>query len=558
MNRYAPLYIGTAGRSDEITAALAGSKAASLWQMKRLGLNVPPAFVLPTELCAPANRGDAQALEALDQGLRDGIARLEETTARRFGGDRAPLLVSVRSGAAKSMPGMLDTILDVGLNAESVRGLIGLTGNPRLAWDSYRRFIQNYCETVEGAASALFEARTAEMMRSEGAESDGDLDSEALERLTHEFRAAAAEAAGRAIPDSPIEQLKAAARAVYRSWDNPRAKEYRRLNKLDGLIGTAVTVQAMVFGNSGGKSGAGVAFSRNPATGAKELYVDFLVDAQGEDVVAGRRMPGNGDLLAARLPQVAKELAEGVARLEREFRDVQDVEFTVENGRLFFLQARSAKRTPRAALRVLVDFVDEGLLDRATALSRAAEIDLAGTRLTRFANKVPAVATALSASPGVATGRVAFDSIRAKALAAGNEPVILVRHDTSTDDVGGFAAAAGILTAVGGRTAHAAVVARQLGKVCLVGCRDLKIGESGSGGEIAGRKIEEGSWISLDGETGEVMLGRLEIIAEVPQAELAAIDGWRRGGNRSGESAGNPTAALPPAALADRAPEPRP
>ena len=531
MNRYAPLYIGTAGQSEELTPELAGSKAALIWQMKRLGLNVPPAFVLPTELCAPVNRNDPQALAALDRGLRDGIARLEEATGRRLGGDRAPLLVAVRSGAAKSMPGMLATILDVGLNAQSIRALIGLTGNPRLAWDSYRRFIQNYSEVVNGAPSVGFAASLAEMIQSENVESESELDSEALERLTHDFRALAAKSVGRSIPDNPIEQLEAAARAVYRSWENPRAEEYRRLNKLDGLEGTAVTIQAMVFGNAGGRSGAGVAFSRNPATGANELYVDFLMDAQGEDVVAGRRMLGNADLLSARLPQVARELADGAALLEREFRDIQDVEFTVENGNLFFLQTRSAKRTPRAALHVLVDFVREGLLDPRTALSRAAEIDLERARITRFANKVPAVTTALSASPGVATGRTAFDSMRAKALAAAKEPVILVRHDTSTDDVAGFAASAGILTAVGGRTAHAAVVARQLGKVCLVGCRDLKIDERGGCGEIAGNKIQEGDWISLDGETGQVMLGRLDIIAELPQAELAAIEEWRHGSN---------------------------
>lgn len=533
MSGYAPLYIGTVGQGDELTPEVAGSKAVQLWQMKRLGLNVPPAFVLPTELCTPVNRDDPRALEALDQGLRDGIARLEETTGRRLGDDRAPLLVSVRSGAARSMPGMLATILDLGLNADSVRGLIGLTGNPRLAWDSYRRFIRNYSEIVDGAPTAVYEARLAEMIKSENVAGESDLDSEALERLTHEFRALAAHVVGRAIPDNPIEQLKAAARAVYRSWEASRAKEYRRLNRLDGLNGTAVTVQAMVFGNAGGRSGAGVAFSRNPATGAKELYVDFLVDAQGEDVVAGRRMPGNADLLAARLPQAARELAEAVPRLEREFRDVQDVEFTVEDGKLFFLQTRPAKRTPRAALRVLVDFVREGLIDSATALKRAADIDLERARVTRFANKVPAVATALSASSGVATGRIAFDSVRAKALTAEKEPVILVRRETSTDDVAGFAAAAGILTAVGGRTAHAAVVARQLGKVCLVGCRDLRIDESGYRGEIAGKKIEEGNWISLDGETGEVMLGRLDIVAELPQAELAAIEGWRRGRDKS-------------------------
>jgi pyruvate, orthophosphate dikinase len=531
MSRHAPLYLGRADRSDELTPELAGSKAAQLWQMKRLGLNVPPAFVLPTGLCAAVNQADPQALETLDQGLSDGIAWLEKMTGHRFGGERAPLLVSVRSGAARSMPGMLATILDVGLNAESVRGLIGLTGNPRLAWDSYRRFVQNFSEVVDGTPAAVFEACLAEMIRAETVGGESDLDSEALERLAHEFRGLAADIGGRTVPDNPMEQLAAAARAVYRSWESARAVEYRRLNGLGGLDGTAITIQAMVFGNAGGRSGAGVAFSRNPATGANELYVDFLVDAQGEDVVAGRRMPGNADLLTARLPQAARELADGIARLEREFRDVQDVEFTVENGRLFFLQTRSAKRTPRAALRVLVDFVGEGILDRETALRRAAEIDLSRARITRFADKVPAIATALSASPGVASGRVAFDSIRARALAVEDKPVILVRHDTSTEDVAGFAVAAGILTAVGGRTAHAAVVARQLGKVCLVGCRDLKIGANGRGAEVAGTKIEEGDWISLDGESGEVMLGRLDIVSELPQAEIAALEAWRRGEN---------------------------
>jgi pyruvate,orthophosphate dikinase len=325
-----------------------------------------------------------------------------------------------------------------------------------------------------------------------------------------------------------MDQLAAAAKAVYRSWAGSRAREYRRLNGLEGLAGTAVTVQAMVFGNAGVRSGAGVAFSRNPATGEKRLYVDFLFDAQCEDVVSGRRMPSNAALLAQRLPDGARELADGAARLEREFRDVQDIEFTVENATLFFLQTRSAKRTPRAALRILIDFVHEGLLDPATALERVAAIDLDLARLTRFADKAAAVATAVPASPGVATGRTAFDSSRAKALAAGGEPVVLVRHDTSTEDAVGFAVAAGILTAVGGRTAHAAVVARQLGKVCLVGCHELKIREDSQGGEIAGRKIVEGDWVSLDGDSGEVTLGRREIIAEMPRAELAEIDAWRR------------------------------
>lgn len=526
MNAFAPLFLGMGDVDQTLTAENVGSKASQLWQMKKLGLNVPPAFVLPTAFCASVNRGEAQALSALERGLREGIARLETTTGRRFGDARAPLLVSVRSGAAQSMPGMLETILDVGLNPATVRGLIGLTGNPRLAWDSYRRFIQLYAEVVAGSPAAPFAARLGEMVRAEKVGGEAELDPEALERLTHDFHAIASRT-GCAIPSDPFEQLSAAARAVFRSWEGQRAKEYRRLNRLEGLSGTAVTVQAMVFGNSGGKSGAGVAFSRNPATGAKELYVEFLFDAQGEDVVAGRRIPSDARLLAARLPDAAKELVDGATTLERACRDLQDIEFTIENGRLFFLQTRTGKRTPRAALRIVVDLVREGVLTPAEGSARAAAIDIERAGLSRFADAVPSVATALSASPGVVCGRAAFDSARAKALAA-EGPVILIRPDTSTEDVAGFAAAAGILTAVGGRTAHAAVVARQLGKVCLVGCRALTVHDGERRGEIAGKPLEEGDWIALDGDKGEITLGRRDIITELPQAELAEIERWRR------------------------------
>ena len=309
MSGITPLFIGVSGGAEPLTVETAGSKAAQLWRMSGLGLNVPPAFVMPTGLCAAVSRGDPKALVALTGGLDQGIAKLEEATGRRFGDPRAPLLVSVRSGAAQSMPGMLSTILDVGLNSDSVQGLISLTGNPRLAWDSYRRFVQIYAEVVLEVPAAAFEAALARMLQAEDASDETELDPEALERLAQEFRLVAARAAGRPVPDRPMDQLAAAARAVYRSWDGARAREYRRLNGLEGLAGTAVTVQAMVFGNAGGRSGAGVAFSRNPATGEKGLYVDFLFDAQGEDVVSGRRMPSNVALLAQRLPEGASELA---------------------------------------------------------------------------------------------------------------------------------------------------------------------------------------------------------------------------------------------------------
>jgi len=522
MSQFAPLFIGVPGHAKALTKEVAGNKAAQLWRMSRLGLPVPPAFVLPATLCAGVNANEAEALHALEQGLRKGIAELEALTGKGFGDPRAPLLVSVRSGAAQSMPGMLETILDVGLNGRSLRGLIGLTGNPRLAWDSFRRFLQMYAEVVRGQPKTGFETALAEMLQAEDAASEAELDSEALERLALGFQSLAGD-----VPEEPMRQLHEAARAVYRSWEGERAREYRRLNQLDGLAGTAVTVQAMVFGNAGQKSGAGVAFSRNPATGEKEFYADYLSNAQGEDVVAGRRPTGGAGALAAQLPEVARELKQGAHRLEAEFRDVQDIEFTVERGKLYFLQTRSAKRTPRAALRILVDFVEEGLLTPKEALARAESIDLALARVTRFADTQPPAATATPAAPGVASGRAAFTADRAKAFAAAGEPVILVRHDTATEDVGGFAVASGILTATGGRTAHAAVVARQLGRVCLVGCAALRILPDSA--DLAGRRFAEGDWLSLDGETGGITLGKREIIAELPAEEMAALAAWRAG-----------------------------
>lgn len=303
MSQEGPFLIGIADATGELTPELAGAKAVELWRMSQLGLPVPPAFVLPATLCGAVNRRESAALASIERGLRTGIERLEEATGRRLGDARVPLLVSVRSGAAHSMPGMLSTILNVGLNNRTVRGLIGLTGNPRLAWDSYRRFVQMYSEVVEGVPATAFEARLAELIRSEDVGSERDLDPVALEKLAHEFQDIATRAVGRAIPAEPMHQLRAAALAVYHSWESRRAVEYRHLNKLEALAGTAVTVQAMIFGNSGGKSGAGVAFSRNPATGAKGLYADFLFDAQGEDVVSGRRIPGDFATLTAECPR---------------------------------------------------------------------------------------------------------------------------------------------------------------------------------------------------------------------------------------------------------------
>src|SRR5208337_2594052 len=396
-----PVFIGPGGAPGPVLAEHVGSKAAELARLSALRLPVPPAFVLPTSLCAGVIAGDDGAMKAMRAGIVAGIGWLEAATKHHLGDSRSPLFVSVRSGAERSMPGMLDTVLNVGMNAASVHGLIRLTGNPRMAFDSYRRFIQSYAEVVGGVSPGGFAGLLAQIIGAEGVANEAELDSEALERLVEQFLGMAARL-GHAPPFDPSDQIDEAARAVYRSWESARAREYRRLNSLDGLTGTAVTVQAMAFGNSGGDSGAGVAFSRDPATGAKELYVDFLADAQGEDVVSGRRSPADATLLRRRMPEVARELEEGARALEADCRDTQDMEFTVERGRLWFLQTRTAKRTPRAALKIAVALVEEGVIDRGEALLRTKDVDLDAARASRFAEPAESAAKAIVASPGVA------------------------------------------------------------------------------------------------------------------------------------------------------------
>ncbi len=515
---------GGRDRQAELPAATYGSKASELAGMTALGLPVPPAFVLPTTLCGPILSGDEKAQAALRDCLAEGVARLEAATGRKLGDARAPLLVSVRSGAEQSMPGMLETVLDVGINAASLHGLIRATGNPRLAYNSWRRFIQTYAEVVGGAKIAPFDQALARMVAAEGVGHEGELDPEALERLAAEFLVLAEESAP---PSDPMAQLFGAARAVYLSWRSPRAETYRRMNGLEHLLGTAVAVQVMVFGNAGGASGSGVAFSRDPATGAKTFYADFLFDAQGEDVVSGRRTPLDAAQLRDRLPLAARQLAESAELLEKARRDMQDIEFTIENGKLFLLQTRSAKRTPRAALRIAVDLVAEGLIDRAEALRRVAAIDVAKVGETSFVEAAPAAARAIVAAPGVACGRACFTSARAEAMVRHGDKAILVRRDASTEDVAGFAAADGVLTAIGGRTSHAAVVARQMGKVCLVGCGALAIDADERGAVLGGQALHEGDWIALDGASGEIAIGRRAIAFErAPEGET--IMEWRK------------------------------
>jgi len=503
-----------------------GNKAWNLLRLAQAGLPVPPGFVLPTAWChAPRD------LAALRQTLGVGIAKLEAATGLGFGSGRRPLLVSVRSGAAVSMPGMLETMLDIGLNARSVEGLMRLTGNPRLAWDCDRRLVQGYAEIVAGLPPEPFEALLRSAVAAEGAESERALDYRALRRLAEAMRGEYARLAGEPFPDDPMEQLLAAAEAVFRSWDATKAVAWRRLNALDDAAGTAVTVQAMVFGNAGGTSGAGVGFTRDPATGARTLYFDFCHNGQGEDVVAGRRTLSDNERLRASMPDAYRALHDAVARLEALFRDTQDFEFTVEEGHLFLLQTRCAQRTPLAALRIAVDMVAEGLINPADALHRLEGIDLASLGHTRFAAPLPKpLARAVIDGAGVASGPLALDAASAERFAARGTPPILVRPETLTADTAALANAAGLLTAAGSRTAHAAVVARQLGKVCLVGCPDLEIDGARHVCRIGDTYFTEGDWISLDGNTGAVYAGTLAIVTERPERELAVVAQWRRAG----------------------------
>ncbi len=503
-----------------------GAKAANLARMAANGVPVPPAFVLPVALCAAIVRGDQDARHELNNTLDHGIAFLERETGRRFDDRRAPLLVSVRSGAARSMPGMLDTVLDVGCTINAVHGLTRCTGNPRFVWDCRRRFLESYADVVLDLEAAQFKAAKDALIQAENVHDESELDSEALERLAASYLRLIEDADG-VVPDSAMGQLKAAARAVYRSWTSERATKYRSLQHLEDLAGTAVTVQAMVFGNRGLWSGAGVAFSRDPSTGARQAVIDVLFDAQGEDIVSGRSTPEGEDAIERLLPDAASRLRDTLARLEHEFGDVQDVEFTIEDGELWILQTRSAKRTPEAALRFAIDLAEEGLITRAEALQRIADIDLASLCRNELADAGEPVASGIGASVGVAAGRVAFDPASAERIAAGGDPVILVRPDTSTADVAGFAVASGIVTAAGGRTAHAALVARQLAKPCVVGCKELEIDGNGRQARLATATIKQGDWLSIDGERGQIYLGRAKIISQRPTDALATISAWR-------------------------------
>ncbi len=506
-----------------------GNKAWGLMQLVAAGLPVPPGFVLGTDACRAFFEAGGRVPDGLDQRTDEGVAFLERATGLTFGGDRRPLLVSVRSGAAASMPGMMETLLNVGLTSRSLGGLVRSTGDPRFAWDAQRRLVQGFAEVVHDASCDPFERLLAAALLEADVPNESELDLAAIRSLAATYAERYEALARGPFPQDARAQLRDAISAVFRSWDGATARTFRRLHKLDDDAGTAVTVQAMVFGNLDGRSGSGVGFTRDPATGENRLYLDFLFNAQGQDVVSGRRTAYGTEALARYLPHVHAELEDLRVRLERLFGDMQDFEFTVQEGHLFLLQTRAAKRTSLAALRIAVDLVEAGLINRATALERIAGVELDGLEVRRL---VPAgeelpIGRGIPASPGVAVGPIALDSAAAQRLARAGAAPILVRPDTSTSDLEGMAVACGILTAVGSRTSHAAVVARQLDRPCIVGCGNLVVDLERARCRIGSRTFGVGDLLSLDGSLGAVYEGCLPVVSERPTRYLDIVAGWR-------------------------------
>lgn len=504
---------------------LLGGKGANLAEMNKLGIPVPPGFTITTDVCTHYVQHDKSYPAGLDKEVDAAMAKIEALMGRKFGDANNPLLVSVRSGARQSMPGMMDTVLNLGLNDTTVQGLIKVTGSERFAYDSYRRFITMYGDVVMACRAGdkeedPFEALLHAKKRANGVEFDNELDAKALKELVAEYKAMIKEQFGKTFPEDPKEQLWGAIGAVFGSWDNARAIAYRRMYRIPDEWGTAVNVQAMVFGNAGDTSGTGVCFTRDPARGENVFYGEFLMNAQGEDVVAGIRTPQTIDQLKHVMPDCYDELIDIYKKLEAHYRDMQDLEFTIDNGKLWMLQTRVGKRTGIAAIRMAVEMVDEGLIDKNTAIKRVDPeqlnqllrpiFDAADKKAALAAGRL--LAKGLNAGPGAASGRVVFSAHDATSWKAKGERVILVRNETSPEDISGMKASEGILTAQGGMTSHAALVARQMGTVCVAGCSALTIHYAKGELEVAGKTIREGDWLSIDGTTGEVIEGQLKTL----------------------------------------------
>jgi pyruvate,orthophosphate dikinase len=518
------------GRADGSAALrdLLGGKGSGLAEMTNAGVPVPPGFTITTAVCRWFYAHERRLPSGFEDQQREAVARLERVMGKRLGDAADPLLVSVRSGAKFSMPGMMDTVLNLGLNDRSVEGLARLTSNPRFAWDCYRRFIQMFGSVVMGLEKPEFEERIQALKRKRRVKLDTDLTAADLQALVRDFDALVRKRSGRAFPQDPTQQLTLARDAVFRSWMNDRAIYYRKQNHIPDDLGTAVSVQAMVFGNMGETSATGVGFTRNPATGENQFYGEFLTNAQGEDVVAGVRTPRPIADLAKEMPEAYRELHEITRRLEQHYRDVQDFEFTIQAGRLFLLQTRTGQRTGTAAVRIAVDMANEGLITKEEAILRITPAHVDQCLHPRLDPKarLEIIARGLAASPGAAVGRAVFDADTAAAWAGRKERVVLVRKETTPDDIHGIDAAEGILTATGGYTSHAAVVTRGMGKPCVAGAGMVRVNEKGRLFEVDGIVVREGDWISLDGSLGRVIRGRIATIDPDLGGEFGTFMAW--------------------------------
>jgi len=522
------VYLFSEGNSS--MRELLGGKGANLAEMTRLGMPVPQGFTITTEACTQYYTDGKAISPEIEAEIFEHLAKLEEMSGKKFGDVQNPLLVSVRSGARVSMPGMMDTILNLGLNDQVVEGFAKLTNNERFAYDSYRRFIQMFSDVVMEVPKHQFEIIIDEMKAAKGVKLDTELDAQDLKEMVVRFKNYYKEQKGVDFPTEPRVQLMEAVKAVFRSWDNPRAIYYRKMNDIPHSWGTAVNVQMMVFGNTGNTSGTGVAFTRDPATGEKRLFGEFLVNAQGEDVVAGVRTPQHIDELKEIMPEVYEQFADIANRLEQHYRDMQDMEFTIENGKLYMLQTRNGKRTANAAIKIACDLVDEGMINENEAVCMVEPKQLDALLHPQFDSKVlkaaKEIGTGLAASPGAACGRVTFTADEAAAEAKKGEKVILVRLETSPEDIEGMNLAQGILTVRGGMTSHAAVVARGMGRCCVSGCGDIVMHEEEGYFELGGKTIRRGDYISLDGTTGKIYGEALPTVEATVSGDFGRLMAW--------------------------------
>ena len=521
-------YLFTEGNAN--MRELLGGKGANLAEMTNIGLPVPQGFTITTEACTQYYEDGRQINDEIFAEIMEYVEKMEKITGKKFGDLHNPLLVSVRSGARASMPGMMDTILNLGLNEDVVNVIAEKSNNPRWAWDCYRRFIQMYSDVVMEVGKKYFEQLIDQMKEKKGVTLDVELTADDLKELAGQFKAEYKAKIGEEFPADPKEQLMGAIKAVFRSWDNPRANVYRRDNDIPYSWGTAVNVQSMAFGNMGDDCGTGVAFTRNPATGEKKLMGEFLTNAQGEDVVAGVRTPMPIAEMAEKFPEAFKQFEDVCKILEDHYRDMQDMEFTVEHGKLYMLQTRNGKRTPAAALKIACDLVDEGMIDEKKAVAmiepRSLDTLLHPQFDTEVLKKTPVIGKALPASPGAACGKIVFSAEDAKAWKERGEKVVLVRLETSPEDIEGMKASQGILTVRGGMTSHAAVVARGMGKCCVSGCGDIKMDEENKQFELAGKVYHEGDWLSIDGSTGNIYDGAVPTVDASIGGEFGRVMGW--------------------------------